>query len=169
MALPVETADGLGLSHLLGGAIGKSGEVVLLDREKDGGSIRPGLFLLVRLDDSASSAFSGRSRWAFAFQERAAAGYRGFPGSALFDGATLMNGVFGNAYAFGDEIAFDDYGRFVMWVRSAAERRTWSGYLAKSHNLGFFHEVERPADWLTLFDISETPSSPAFGVIVRRE
>lgn len=167
----IETSAGATTKLQLRGAIGSLGDVMLFDRES-GESVKPGMLVLVRLDDSAGSLFAGTSRWIYAAQERHGAGpgaYRGFPGGLFFQGTTLMNGTFGSTVVYGDNIAFDDYGRFVVSLRATEDVRTYSGYIAPTRGFGFFYQVDPPDDWLTVLEVTEQPSLPvSYGIMIRR-
>ncbi len=152
------------------GALDANNEIGVFVIEDGPSSVGLGLLTLVRLDDSARSAFTGATRWVYSYQAPNPVGVNnlGFPGALYFNGPILINGTRDGDVVSGDRIDFDDFGRFLLSLRATNERTTMSGYLAPSLGFGFYYEVDAPDDWVTLVDVTEQPKRAAWGFMVKR-
>jgi len=168
VSFTTESDDGAEGVLAMRGAIGARGDALVLVRDGVGKKLDFGTTVLVRLDDSVARSFVGTTRWTFAMQERADPFYLGFPATLVANGPELVNGVLGNVPVNDGRFDFDDYGRFLATLRSPTVRRSLAGYLSASLGFGFLYEVTVPDDWVTLFDVSEAPAWPSFGVIAKR-
>jgi hypothetical protein len=157
-----------GLANIgLRGAIGPDGEVLLMDRVGVNGAF--GALVALRAERAVSEPFAGSTSWVVAMNERPERlGYRGAVGALYFEDRALINGVLGGRDVIGERFAIDEYGRFVLMLRTSFEHHAWSGYLSPQRDFGFFYEVDRNETWNTVNDVSEEPIWPSFGLIVRR-
>lgn len=162
--------DGVESSASFLGALDANNEVGVFVLEDGTANLGLGMLTLVRLDDSAASLFQGASRWVYSFQAPNPIGVNniGFPGALFFNGTTLVNGTRDSAIIYGDRVDLDDYGRFLMALRSTNERTKMSGYLARTLGFGFYYEVDVPDDWFTWDEVTEVPKRAAWGFMVKR-
>lgn len=152
------------------GALDANNEVGVFALEDGQVNLGIGLLAMVRLDGSARTAFTGPSRWVYSYQAPNPTGVNniGFPGALYFNGPTLLNGTREGAVIYGDRVEFDEYGRFLLSLRTTVDRTTLSGYMAPSLGFGFYYEVEAPDGWVTLDQVTERPKRSAWGFLVKR-
>lgn len=173
VGISIESLEGVEDLLALRGAIGPRGEVALFARDKDETSLEFGMLVLVRAHTGMAAAFSGTTSWVTPFQERfsnadGASGYRGFAGLLAFEDTTLVNGRFNGAMVTGKRAVHDAYGRFALELEGPSGLRMFSGYVSANGRLGVYHATTARLGWDDISDVSEVPTGPAWGVLVRR-